>query len=44
MLNSGELDLTYLVTHRYKLDEYQKAIDTLAGNESPRGKVAIIMD
>ena len=44
MLNSGELDLTYLVTHRYKLDEYQKAIETLAGNESPRGKVAIVLD
>jgi 2-desacetyl-2-hydroxyethyl bacteriochlorophyllide A dehydrogenase len=44
LLNSGKLDLTYLVTHRFKLHEYQKAIETLAGNASPRGKVAIILD
>ena len=44
LLNSGKLDLTYLVTHRFKMEEYQAAIDTLASNVSPRGKVAIIMD
>jgi len=44
LLNSGKLDLTYLVTHKFKLEEYKKAIDTLASNVSPRGKVAIILD
>jgi 2-desacetyl-2-hydroxyethyl bacteriochlorophyllide A dehydrogenase len=44
LLNSGKLDLTYLVTHRYKLDEYQKAIETLSSNVSPRGKVSIVLD
>lgn len=44
LLNSGELDLSYLVTHRFKVDEYQKAIETLASNVSPRGKVSIIFE
>ena len=44
LLNSKKLDLTYLVTHRYKLDQYNEAIETLASNVSPRGKVSIILD
>jgi threonine dehydrogenase-like Zn-dependent dehydrogenase len=44
LLNSGELDLTYLATHSFKLAEYQKAIETLSSNVSPRGKVSIIFE
>ena len=43
LLNSGALDLTYLVTHKFRLEEFQKAIDTLSGNVSPRGKVSIVL-
>jgi 2-desacetyl-2-hydroxyethyl bacteriochlorophyllide A dehydrogenase len=44
LLNSGELDLTYLATHSFKLDDYQKAIETLSSNVSPRGKVSILFE
>jgi 2-desacetyl-2-hydroxyethyl bacteriochlorophyllide A dehydrogenase len=39
LLNSGELDLTFLVTHRFPLERYQEAIDALRHAPSPRGKV-----
>ncbi len=38
-LNSGKLDLTFLVTHRYPLGKYQDAIDALRTAPSPRGKI-----
>ncbi len=38
-LNSGKLDLTFLVTHRFRLEEFQKAIDALRSAPSPRGKI-----
>jgi len=38
-LNSGKLDLTFLVTHRFPLERYQDAIDALHNAPSPRGKI-----
>lgn len=38
-LNSGKLDLTFLVTHRFRLEEFQEAIDALRSAPSPRGKI-----
>lgn len=38
-LNSGKLDLTFLVTHRYPLEKYQDAVDALRKAVSPRGKI-----
>lgn len=38
-LNSGKLDLTFLVTHRFQLEEFQEAIDALRSAPSPRGKI-----
>ena len=39
LLNSGKLDLTFLVTHRFPLESYQEAIDALRYAPSPRGKI-----
>lgn len=38
-LNSGKLDLTFLVTHRFPLERFQEAIDALRNAPSPRGKI-----
>jgi len=38
-LNSGKLDLTFLVTHRFPLEKYGEAIETLRHAPSPRGKI-----
>jgi threonine 3-dehydrogenase len=37
LLESGSVDLTPIVTHKYKLDEYDKAIETMASGNS--GKI-----
>jgi 2-desacetyl-2-hydroxyethyl bacteriochlorophyllide A dehydrogenase len=42
LLNSGDLDLTFLVTHRFALSDWQKALDALATAPAPRGKVILI--
>ncbi len=39
LLNSGKLDLTFLVTHRFPLASYREAIDALRHAPSPRGKI-----
>jgi 2-desacetyl-2-hydroxyethyl bacteriochlorophyllide A dehydrogenase len=42
LLNAGRLDLQPLVTHRFPLDQYEAALDTLARpTESARGKVLL---
>jgi len=42
LLNAGRLDMDALVTHRFPLDQYQAALDTLATpSESARGKVLL---
>ncbi len=38
-LNSGKLDLTFLVTHRFPLERYKDAIEALRHAPSPRGKI-----
>lgn len=38
-LNSGKLDLTFLVTHRFPLENYREAIEALRHAPSPRGKI-----
>lgn len=38
-LNSGKLDLTFLVTHRFPLENYWEAIEALRYAPSPRGKI-----
>jgi 2-desacetyl-2-hydroxyethyl bacteriochlorophyllide A dehydrogenase len=40
LLNSGELDLSFLVTHRFKLEDFAEAISALESAPSPRGKIA----
>ncbi|MBI3428568.1 MAG: alcohol dehydrogenase catalytic domain-containing protein [Actinobacteria bacterium] len=39
LLNSGKVDLTFLVTHRFPLESYHEAIDALRHAPSPRGKI-----
>jgi L-iditol 2-dehydrogenase len=42
LLNAGRLDMQPLVTHRFPLDQYTAALDTLARpTESARGKVLL---
>jgi len=38
-LNSGKLDLTFLVTHRFPLESYDEAVEALRHAPSPRGKI-----
>ena len=44
MFNSGELDLGYLVTHKFKLSEFADAIEALKSAPAPRGKIALIIN
>ncbi|HUW87369.1 MAG TPA: alcohol dehydrogenase catalytic domain-containing protein [Candidatus Paceibacterota bacterium] len=39
LMNSGKLDLTFLVTHRFPLEGYREAMDALRRAPSPRGKI-----
>ena len=41
LLNTGLLELGFLVTHRFPLTEWRAALDTLRGEASPRGKVML---
>jgi 2-desacetyl-2-hydroxyethyl bacteriochlorophyllide A dehydrogenase len=43
LLNSGRLDLTFLVTHRYPLTDWAQALDTLRRPEGVRGKVVLTL-
>ena len=44
MFNSGELDLGYLVTHKFKLSDFNEAIEALKSAPAPRGKIALIIN
>jgi threonine dehydrogenase-like Zn-dependent dehydrogenase len=44
MFNSGELDLGFLVTHKFKLNEFAEAIEALKSAPAPRGKIALIIN
>jgi 2-desacetyl-2-hydroxyethyl bacteriochlorophyllide A dehydrogenase len=39
LLNSGRLDLGFLVTHRFGLGEFETALETVRSAEGPSGKV-----
>jgi threonine dehydrogenase-like Zn-dependent dehydrogenase len=41
LLNAGLLELSFLVTHRFPLTEWEAALDTLREPVSPRGKVML---
>jgi 2-desacetyl-2-hydroxyethyl bacteriochlorophyllide A dehydrogenase len=43
LLNSGALDLTFLVTHRFKLEDFASAISVLSNSSTPRGKIVFEM-
>jgi 2-desacetyl-2-hydroxyethyl bacteriochlorophyllide A dehydrogenase len=44
MFNSGELDLGYLVTHKFNLSNFNEAIEALKSAPAPRGKIALIIN
>lgn len=45
LLNSQALDLTFIVTHRFGLDDWAKALETVKSvGSSPRGKVLLTLD
>jgi threonine dehydrogenase-like Zn-dependent dehydrogenase len=44
MFNSGELDLGYLVTHKFELSNFENAIEALKSAPAPRGKIALIIN
>ncbi len=44
MFNSGELNLGYLVTHKFELSDFAKAIEALKSAPAPRGKIALIIN
>ena len=41
LMNSGKLNLSYLVTHKFQLEDHAKAIEALKSAPAPRGKVAL---
>jgi 2-desacetyl-2-hydroxyethyl bacteriochlorophyllide A dehydrogenase len=41
LLNSGKLDLTFLVTHRFPLEKFDEAIQALESAPAPRGKIVL---
>jgi 2-desacetyl-2-hydroxyethyl bacteriochlorophyllide A dehydrogenase len=43
MLNSGVLDLGYLVTHKFQLTEFSDAIEALKFAPAPRGKIVLVI-
>ncbi len=45
LLNSGELDLSFIVTHRFPLTEWAAALETLrSANSGARGKVLLTLN
>lgn len=44
LMNSGALDLTNLVTHKFALADFEAALDALKNAPAPRGKVALVVD
>lgn len=42
LLNTNKLDLTFLVTHRYPLADWERALDALKTAPAPRGKVLML--
>ena len=44
LLNSGRLDLSFLVTHSYPLADWSRALQTLRTPSGARGKVVLTID
>lgn len=44
LLNSGSLDLTSLVTHRFSLSDFAEAVATLRHSSGPRAKILLEID
>ena len=44
LLNAGRLRPGFVITHRFRLGEYEQALATLRGGASPRGKVLLCVD
>jgi len=44
LLNSGALDLSGLVTHRFPLSGFRDAVATLRESDGPRGKILLDVD
>jgi L-iditol 2-dehydrogenase len=41
LLNSGKLELAFMVTHRFAIKDWEQALEALRGQRSPRGKVLL---
>jgi 2-desacetyl-2-hydroxyethyl bacteriochlorophyllide A dehydrogenase len=41
LLNSGKLDLSFLITHRYAFKDYALAVEALRSAPAPRGKIVM---
>lgn len=44
LMNSGELELTFLVTHKFPLDRFAEALDALKNSPGPRGKIVLTIN
>ena len=42
LLNAGTLDLGFLVTHRFALQDWASALDTVRASDAPRAKVTLL--
>jgi len=41
LLNSGKLDLSFLITHRFAFNSFAKAVEALRSAPAPRGKIVM---
>jgi threonine 3-dehydrogenase len=41
LMDGGKLDPAPLITHRFSLDEYERAFETRAASDRPVGKVLL---
>ena len=44
LLNSGKLDLSFLITHKFGFHDFAAAVEALRTAPAPRGKIVIEMD
>jgi 2-desacetyl-2-hydroxyethyl bacteriochlorophyllide A dehydrogenase len=41
LLNSGKLDLSFLITHRFSFSDFEAAVEALRSAPAPRGKIVL---
>jgi threonine dehydrogenase-like Zn-dependent dehydrogenase len=41
LLNSGKLDLSFLITHRFEFADFEAAVEALRSAPAPRGKIVM---